>query len=165
VSDESRGRETHDRMTVAEAALILGISKSAVRKRVERGKLDHERTPDGTLLVYLDKSQASRDMSRERPRQSHDVATTERYVRSLEEQVGYLREQLVEEREANRENRRIIAALTSRIPELPPASTERSSEPREPHASAVTNEQAEEALGGPGSGTARGSWWRRMFGG
>jgi hypothetical protein len=42
----------------------------------------------------------------------------DRYTRSLEDQVEYLRRQLDQERDANRENRRIDAALTSRIPEL-----------------------------------------------
>jgi hypothetical protein len=48
----------------------------------------------------------------------------DRYTRSLEDQVEYLRRQLDQERDANRENRRIDAALTSRIPELE-ASVER----------------------------------------
>jgi hypothetical protein len=42
----------------------------------------------------------------------------DRYTRSLEDQVEYLRRQLDQERDANRENRRIDAALTSHIPEL-----------------------------------------------
>src|SRR5215216_4893793 len=43
-----------DGTTVADAARVLGISEGAVRKRVERGKLSAERTPDGRLLVFLD---------------------------------------------------------------------------------------------------------------
>ena len=43
--------QPHDRRdegtTVAAAAVVLGITEGAVRKRVERGKLAAERTPDG----------------------------------------------------------------------------------------------------------------------
>jgi hypothetical protein len=36
----------------------------------------------------------------------------------LREQIEFLRQQLAEEREANRENRRIIGGLVQRVPEL-----------------------------------------------
>lgn len=42
-----------DRVTVAEAAERLGISQDAVRQRIRRGTIDHERTEDGRLYVYL----------------------------------------------------------------------------------------------------------------
>jgi excisionase family DNA binding protein len=63
-SHDSSGRA---RITVAEVARALGISDSAVRKRVKRGKLEHERTPDGRVFVYLDDAATSasgRDGSR-----------------------------------------------------------------------------------------------------
>ncbi len=55
-------------------------------------------------------------------------------VEELRDQVGYLREQLRREQDAHAEARRIIAALTSRIPELEP--------PRSP----VEHQEDEEAL-------------------
>ena len=64
VSEESHG-SSRTRMTVSEAARALGISESAVRKRVKRGSLEHERTPEGRLVVYLD-SAATSATSRER---------------------------------------------------------------------------------------------------
>lgn len=172
MSDQSR--DNRDRMPVAEAARVLGISEGAVRKRVERGKLPAEHTPDGRLIVYLDTSATTRDRVRDK---SQDV-TTERYVTSLEDQVEYLRQQLAEERDANRENRRIIAALTSRIPELPPVSSEATSqEPSGAPERAAEDPDRERAkdigptprssTGGPQTGTEpRVSWWRRrVFGG
>jgi hypothetical protein len=120
------GDGSHDRhdseasATVAEAALVLGISEGAVRKRVERGKLRAEHDAAGRLIVYLEGgagATTTTDTTRDQPRQSRD----DRYTISLEDQVAYLRGQLDQEREANRENRRIIAGLTQRIPELPPA--------------------------------------------
>jgi hypothetical protein len=116
-------------MIVAEASKVLGISESAVRKRVERGRLKHEHTPDGRLIVYRDITATTRDHVRNESRDLRVTTATERYVGSLEDQVKYLRRQPDQERDANRENRRIIAALTARILELPSASeTSNSSE-------------------------------------
>ena len=43
-------------VTTKEAAEALGISVEAVRKRIERGQLGHERI-DGRVYVYLDDNQ------------------------------------------------------------------------------------------------------------
>jgi hypothetical protein len=43
-----------DRITIQEAARALGISEGAVRKRVIRGTLKHEKERDGRIYVYLD---------------------------------------------------------------------------------------------------------------
>ena len=107
MSDQSH--DTRDRLTVPEAAKVLRISESAVRKRVERGKLQAERTSDGRLIVYLDTSATTRDHVRDK---SQDT-TTVRYVRSLEDQVAYLRNQLAEEREARRRADTVIAQLSA----------------------------------------------------
>jgi signal peptidase I len=113
VSDES-----HDsrrvRMTVAEAARALGISESAVRKRVKSGKLEHEHAPNGRLIVYLNSAATSDE--------PHD-AKTERYVRGLEDRVEHLRNELDQERDANQEIKLIIAALEERIGELEASQT------------------------------------------
>src|SRR5215204_3357480 len=99
VSEESHD-SSRTRMTVAEAARALDISESAVRNRVKRGTLEHERTPDGRLIVYLDSAATSatgRDQILDDP---HD-ARTERYVRGLEDRVERLRNELDQERKAN----------------------------------------------------------------
>src|SRR5215213_10646521 len=109
-------------MTVAEAARALDISESAVRQRVKRGTLEHDRTPDGRLVVYLD-SAATGETGRDRELDEPYEARTERYVRGLEDRVEHLRNELDQEREANRENKRIIAALEERIAELEASQT------------------------------------------
>jgi hypothetical protein len=43
-----------DRLTIQEAARQLGVSEGAVRKRVTRGTLQHEKEDDGHVYVYLD---------------------------------------------------------------------------------------------------------------
>ncbi|MDQ3926875.1 MAG: hypothetical protein M3272_07825, partial [Actinomycetota bacterium] len=121
MSDEPHDRR-RTRMTVSEAARALGISESAVRQRVKRGTLDHERTPDGRLLVYLDSATTSATRRDRAADESHE-ARTERYVRGLEDRVEDLRDELDQEREANRENKRLIAELEERIAELEASQT------------------------------------------
>jgi len=101
-------------MTVSEAARVLGITESAVRKRVERGKMKADHTPDGRLVVYFEgvnSDATATDTPRDSPRRSHDTPA-DRYTRSLEDQVKYLRGQLEEERESRRRADTIIAQLS-----------------------------------------------------
>jgi len=152
MSDQSHDRRDEGR-TVAEAARMLGITESAVRKRVERRKLAADHAPDGRLVVYLDRVTTATSATRGRPRQSRDTSEAdERYTTSLEEQVSYLRSQLEQEREARTEERRrqdtVIAqisqanaeqARTIRELEAPseeresPETVEDASEGTEPH--------------------------------
>ena len=90
--------------------------------------------------------------------QSGEQSGVDPVQQMLREQNQMLREQLAEAHAANRENRRIIAALTQRIPEL-----EAPPEPRESPVSGesapygTSPQEAEESL-------HRRSWWRRLFG-
>src|SRR5215207_6073614 len=51
------------RVSVEEAATLLGIEKGSVKKRIQRGKLRSEKDAGGTTWVYLDKSQTSTGQS------------------------------------------------------------------------------------------------------
>jgi hypothetical protein len=146
VQDQSR-----DGTTVADAARVLGISEGAVRKRVERRKLAAKHAPDGRLIVYLDTTatDATQDTTRDRPRQSRG----DRYTRSLEDQVEYLRRQLELRDEELREHRRLLAGLIERVPEL--------EAPRDAPEAAETVEEAPEGAeprsdaAGPQTGAQR----------
>jgi hypothetical protein len=135
------------RLTVAEAAEALGITKEAVRKRVSRETLRADKDPDGTVRVYVPASEMASPTGAAHAPHSREI------VEVLREQVADLRAQLEEANVANRENRRIIAALTSRIPELPPAPSQ---EPPESSVPASEGPGGEEPEPRP--------WWRRMFG-
>jgi hypothetical protein len=141
------------RLAVADAAQALGISAEAVRMRIRRGTLPSERV-GGSVYVLLDADQTRRDAGRD-----EDVATdrTER-IADLKDQLGYLRGQLDAEREANRENRRIIAALTQRIPAIESPETP-SEEPdsAEPRSSTEGEQEGAEQ-------PQRRRWWREFFG-
>src|SRR5215212_2916998 len=99
------------RTTVAEAAEILGISAEAVRGRIRRGTLPVKRE-SGTVYVLLDYTSESRTTAGQ-PRTTGDQPDdrTDLLIAELQDRVRSLEE-------ANRENRRIIAALTSRIPAI-----------------------------------------------
>jgi hypothetical protein len=102
------------RLNSKEAADVLGISVDAVRMRARRGTLEAEHDANGRLYIWLDADEA--------PESDAGAVVSE-----MRGRIEDLREQLQAEREANRENRRIIAALTSRIPELEAPSEARGS--------------------------------------
>jgi septal ring factor EnvC (AmiA/AmiB activator) len=135
------------RLTVHDAAQALGISEDAVRMRVKRGTMQAER--EGGRLYVLLTSDPTADPT---DRTNELLAELRDRVRSLEEHLG-------QERDANRENRRVIAALTSRIPEI--------EAPEKPQnrrrALALVTRHPYRAPGGPLEGTQR-PWWQRWFG-
>ena len=102
---------TQDRVTIQEAARRLGVKEDSIRKRIQRGSLRHEKNKEGRVFVWVDTTQ---DTAEDRYRDT----SQDDLLSAKDETIVTLREQLAAERDANRENRRIIAALTSRIPEL-----------------------------------------------
>jgi hypothetical protein len=130
----------------------MGITEGAVRSRIKRGTLDTAKE-GGRVFVLLGGGTAQANQT-----QAADVLDdrTDALIDELRDRVRALEE-------ANSENRRIIAALTSRIPaiEAPPdapgspETAERGPERDQPRPDAP----------GPQEGTARRPWWRRVFGG
>jgi hypothetical protein len=160
------------RYTVPEAAKVLGIGTDAVRKRIARDTIPHEKDDDGRVYVYLD---AGHGEGHDSQRPSPEL------VESLREQIGYLqgvvatrdeelrtRAEELRRRDQDLERRdRIIAALTERLPQAlePPPDERESAETVEEEP-----ERAEPrpATGGTQEGTQRStgrSLWRRIFGG
>jgi hypothetical protein len=155
------------RYTVPEAAKVLEIGTDAVRKRIARDTIPHEKDDDGRVYVYLD---TGHDEGHDTPGPSPEL------IESLREQIGYLqgviatrdeelrtRAEELRRRDQDLERRdRIIAALTERLPQaLEPPPDERESpgtvgeepEMAEPHS----------ATGEAPEGVQR-PWWRRVFG-
>ncbi len=132
-------KPTDQRVTVADAAVFLGISEDAVRSRLKRGTLRRETGEDGTVFVVLG---SDRPASNQRPtndqptNQQADRPTTsqqthgrrdrggdsetdrDELVEVLRDEVAHLRTQLDRERDASAELRRIVAGLVQRVPEL-----------------------------------------------
>ena len=138
------------RLTVHDAARRLGVSEDAVRMRVKRGTLSSDKE-GGRLYVLLDIEPT--------PEPTGD--RTNELIEEFRSRVHSLEYQLGQEREANRENRRIIAALTSRIPAIEAPPDERESpqtveEDRQRAEPRPTTVEAQESVQRP--------WWRRIVG-
>jgi excisionase family DNA binding protein len=141
-------------VTTKEAAEALGISVEAVRKRIERGQLGHERI-DGRVYVHLDHDQTKSGPDVEVESTSLKSEMWAR-IELLEDQLAQAKERERQANERDQENRRLLAAALERIPpqlEAPPEP------PESPETATV-----EEAEHRPGS-AERVPWWRRMFGG
>jgi excisionase family DNA binding protein len=214
---------TSRRLTVQEAAEVLGTSVDAVRMRVRRGSLESEKDPDGRVHVWV-----NGDSTETKPRLDGEPSAL---ISAKDETISTLREQLQAERQAHAEARRLLAAALERIPAIeapqePPEDAETVEEARDelgaervrrevaettlregmseerrrreeaererdglrrelfairgreasheaaegqqgrgqPHPATEGAQEPSKAIGGRGSGTARGSWWRRMFG-
>jgi hypothetical protein len=50
-----------ERLTIAEAAEMLGVTRDAVRKRIKRDSIEWETGPDGETYVYVDASATRED--------------------------------------------------------------------------------------------------------
>jgi hypothetical protein len=144
VGDESK------HYTVSEAARVLGITEAAVRARINRGKLESEKV-ENTVYVRLDSDTT--------PVNSGDQTAL---VEALRDQVGMLKQQLNTEQAASAELRRIIAALTSRIPELEAPRQEPQEAPTE-DTEQPSRVESQAAVRQAQEGTER-PWWRKMFG-
>jgi hypothetical protein len=108
---EDPGQDTRRRQSVTEAADALGVTVDAVRSRIKRGTIAHERK-GGRVYVLL-----GADESRPGHDQASDQGARESEDRTAE-LIATLREQLQTERQAHAEARRIIAGLVERIPAL-----------------------------------------------
>jgi excisionase family DNA binding protein len=154
------------RVTVEEAARLLGIEKGSVKKRVQRGKLRSERDVSGTVYVYVDKSETVRDEAQRWSETSRD-----KLLESKDETITILRDQLHEEREARRRADTIIAQLarTSEEQARTIRELEAPSEADERETPETVEEEPERGqprpdAPGPHEGVQR-PWWRRIFGG
>ena len=102
----------------------MGVTVDAIRKRISRGTIPHERDVDGRVWVVLDTDQDAASTVHDTDQPQSDAAAL---ISAKDETIAALREQLEQANERDRENRRIIAALTSSIPAIEAPSDERES--------------------------------------
>ena len=162
------------RLTVPEAAGVMGISAEAVRQRIKRGTLPTEKDAGGTVFVLLSEdlvrdrsrpvddstrkdSDITADSTHDRKRQDADSTTL---IESLQEQVEYLKETVAKRDEEIRRRDHLLAAALERIPAIEEA-------PSEPRGSSVP--ASEEPHNAPAdqqepSERRERSWWRAFFG-
>jgi hypothetical protein len=102
--------EKMDRVTVAEAAVRLGVKEQAIRKRIQRGTLAYDKDEDGRVHVYLDREDGATDIG---------IGTgMSTLVQHLQEQIMYLRQEAEAWKEEARRKDTILMSLTQRIPDL-----------------------------------------------
>jgi hypothetical protein len=160
---EDQSQTGRRRLTVAEASAVLGITVEAVRGRIKRGTLDHERTDKGVFVLL------EADQPTDRPRPDNDQ-TTDRLqsdnaalISAKDETIATLRDQLEAERQAHSEARRLLMAALERIPpqlEAPQEMRESpetvEEEPERENVPQPTTVESQESVQRP--------WWRRVFG-
>jgi excisionase family DNA binding protein len=161
--DAVRDAGMDDRLTVAEAAERLGITKEAVRKRIHRDTLRSDRAADGTVMVYVPPSGTPDGTP------GSLGAGQDELVEELREQVSYLRSQLDVRAEEIQRRDVIISQLTQatsnltdRLRELEPPTPP--GERESPVPSQTPTEASDQPETGAQEPEHRG-FWRRLFGG
>ena len=160
-----------DRVTVQEAAKRLGVKDDAIRKRIQRGTLEHDKDPDGRVYVYLDatedESYDGQSGAKTQPAsQDAIVLAKDETISELRDQVDFLRREL-ERKDA------ILMSLTQRVPELGAPAWETASSERHEDSSGGPARAGEGVGAAPvdrepqnGSDGVRAPWYRRLlFGG
>ena len=145
------------RLSVAAAAAELGSTVEAIRKRVQRGTIPHERDDEGHVWILLDTDRTRPDASQDTDRMRFE---RDELISAKNEVIATLREQLEAERQGHAEARRLLLRALERIPpaiEAPESPEPRSGTGTPTDASAEAQEATERA--------EERSWWRRMFGG
>src|SRR5918995_6919414 len=138
----------------------MGITVDAIRKRVARNTIPHEKDEDGRVWVILDTDQdtASKVHDTDQPQPASDVLISE-----MRGRIEDLREQLEAERQGHAEARRLLMAALERIPPQLEAPQEARESPQ------TAEEEPERAEPRPATGEAQEGaehrpWWRRLFG-
>jgi hypothetical protein len=183
VGEDSVGRQSGQRVTVDEAARHYGLTVDAIRKRVQRKKIPHEKDSAGRVRIILDEPETLQDESPDRTGQRAAQVVRGELIEELRDRVRYLEKALDEEREARTEERRrhdtVLAQLsaanaeqarTIRELEAPREATEtvedvpEGAEPRVAAEEQQGRGQPQSAAGGAREGARPRSWWRRMLG-
>jgi hypothetical protein len=158
-----------ERLSVGEAAQVLGVTRDAIHKRISRGSIHHEKGEDGRFYVYVDTSTEGLDSSTYRSIDKSKVESLERLIANQEDRISFLERELERRGDEAERLHQIVAGLTrttaelsTRLPEL-----EAPASPAEPRESPETaTEQPGRVEPQPSDeGAQRRSWWRRVFGG
>ena len=141
-----------DRVTVAEAAKLLGVSEGALRQRIHRDTIEHDKDDDGRVYVYI----TPEDMANN----SVNDSVSHELLDEMRDRIRFLETELADRKEEARRKDSIIMSLTQRVPEL-----EAATEPRESTVSASDASGKGDVPHEPAEDEITKSWWHRLFGG
>ncbi len=144
-------------MTVAEAADALGISQDAVRKRIARRTIRHDRDESGRVYVYLTPSETVHKTDQDTTQDDTTKTVQDTYIRSLEDQITFLRREL-ERKDA------ILLNMTEAMKALNPPAQEAPPDERE-SPETVDEEQGRGEAPQQQQATTSRPWWRKLLGG
>ena len=133
-----------DRLTIQEAARRLGISEGAVRKRVTRGSLKHEKEDDGRVYVYLDAG------GRRRVDDGQDEGVdpnSNALISQLRDEVVYLRDENRRKDEIIMQQAMTMRQLTAAPSQEPPGDAETVEEAPEGAEPRSATAEAQDELG------------------
>src|SRR5215207_1251603 len=154
-------RPIERRLTVHQAAKVLGITPEAVRSRIQRGTLAKEKGDDGTVYVRLNDDQLRTNADKQTDQSAYIGDQTDdqsQLVEHMASEIEHLREMLALRDEEIRRRDHLLAAALERIPAIEPSDTA----PETRDASEPPREG-----GGRGEGSAaspeREPWYRRWF--
>jgi hypothetical protein len=154
-----------DRVTVAQAAERLSITKEAVRKRLSRGTLRSDKDPDGTVRVYVPASGTAAasfafdrdELIAELRARIEDLRTDRDAWRDQARRSDYMASTALDR----------TRELESRLRELeaPPADSTAPGAPQAPESGEEQQGRGQPRPDAPGAqeGVQR-PWWRRVFG-
>ena len=148
---ESRDRPV-DRLSVPEAAELLGVTQSAVRKRVQRGTVPWDKDSEGRIYVYVDLSEMSPETGWDKARDAATGQSRDELLEAYRDQIDFLR------RELERKDT-LLMSLMQRVPELEPASEQRESSVPTTEGTVTTDVSPETQ-----EPAQRRSWLHRFFG-
>lgn len=139
------------RLDLKDAALEMGTTSEALRKRAKRGTIPSEEGPDGKLYVWVDEQVDSRVDEAYTPELSALISELRDRVRYLEEESQRKDELLSQIGES-------LALLAERVPQLeaPRETREQPETVTKPDGGPIPSEAKEEPR--------EASWFRRFFG-
>ncbi len=164
-----------DRLTITEAATLLGVHKNTVRNRIKDGTYKAEKviTERGqtymiernSLLTNLTTNTLS--SGAQQLVNSAPMEFVQELLRPFVSELGEVREELGAERARRRMAEERASALEAELQELrePRKFAESEDNPGTGESPTSAEGEAQEATEGPEAGGERRSWWRRMFGG
>jgi hypothetical protein len=164
------------RVNVPEAADLLGLTVEAIRGRIKRGTIDHERDGERVfVLVDTDHPPTSHgqsgDKPSDQPHERHPDESARELVEEMRDRIDDLRRRLDQSEEARRRADTIImqltqtnAALAARVPELEAVPQQEPPGAPESAAAEAEGAQAPPAAPSPRTDVQR-PWWRRILGG
>ena len=141
-----------DRVSVPEAAKLLGISEGAVRQRMHRGQLQYDKDENGRVYVYP----TAVDTTNNDVKPADDALVDELRdrIRFLEQELADRKEEALRRDEEAKRKDAILMTLAQRVPEL-----EAPSETVQSPTTAANGE--EQGIAAPDAENR--SWWRRIF--